>query len=68
MLGFNFHFRQSHAMSRPLFKDLRKALKETIKFFQSKDSSLFKHKIYYKNLITKTCKSFESNIYKCIAS
>ena len=48
-----------------LLKDLRKVLKQKFKFFQSKDFSLFKYKIHYKNLLIKNRKSFESNIYKC---
>ena len=40
-------------MSRPLFKDLGKVLKEKFKFFQHKDFSSFKYKINYKNLLQK---------------
>ena len=55
-------------LSRPLFKDLREVFLKKFKFFQSKDFSLFKYKINYKNLLSKNWKSFENNIYESIPS
>ena len=40
-------------MSRPLLKDFIKVFKKIFKFSQNKDFLLFKHKIHYKNLLTK---------------
>ena len=47
--SLNFHFRNSHAMSRTLLNYLRNVLKENFKFFQSKDFQCSDIRYFQKN-------------------